>query len=78
MKVVSINPKSSHEEKRKADMLDVLEEMKRMVESGEIDEFVACSIGDGECKIHASVLDLPGGVGLFEIGKHMIITMETE
>jgi hypothetical protein len=78
MKVVSIDPKSNHEEKRKADMLEVLEQMRQMVESGEIEEFVACSTGEGECKIHASVLDLPGGVGLFEIGKHMIITMELE
>jgi molybdopterin/thiamine biosynthesis adenylyltransferase len=78
MKVVSIDPKSKHEEQRRADMLEVLEEMRKMVESGEIEEFVACSTGQGECKIHASCLDMVGGVGLFEVGKHLLIQHEME
>jgi hypothetical protein len=78
MKVVSIDPKSKHDEQRKSDMLEVLEEMKRMVESGEIEEFVACSTGEGECKIHASCLDAVGGVGLFEVGKHLLMQHEIE
>jgi hypothetical protein len=76
MNVVTLDPKSKQEEQRKADMLEVLEEMKRMVEAGEIDEFVACSTGQGECKIHASCLDGVGGVGLFEVGKHLLIQHE--
>ena len=73
MNVITLDPKSKQNEQRKAEMLEVLEEMKRMVESGELDEFVACSSFDGECKIHASCLDTAGGVGLFEIGKHLLI-----
>jgi hypothetical protein len=73
MKVVSIDPKIKIDEQRKTEMLSVLDEMKTMVESGEIEEFVACSTGNGECKIHASCLDSVGGVGLFEVGKHLLI-----
>jgi hypothetical protein len=78
MNVVSIDPKSKIQEQRKADMLEVIEEMKRMIEAGEIEEFVACSSGDGECKIHASCLDMVGGVGLFEVGKHLLIQHEID
>jgi hypothetical protein len=78
MKVVSIDPKIKIDEKRKTEMLEVLDEMKKMVESGEIEEFVACSSGKGDCKIHASCLDMVGGVGLFEVGKHLLIQHEID
>jgi hypothetical protein len=78
MKVVSIDPKIKIDEKRKTEMLEVLDEMKKMVESGEIEEFVACSSGKGECKVHASCLDGVGGVGLFEVGKHLLIQHEID
>lgn len=76
MKVVSIDTKSKQEEQRKLNMIEVLEEMKQMVESGEIEEFVACSIGKKECKLHASCLDAVGGIGLFEVGKNLLIDHE--
>jgi hypothetical protein len=76
MKVVSIDTKSKQEELRKAEMLEVLEGMKQMVEAGEIEEFVACSTGNNECKIHASCLDAVGGIGLFEVGKNLLIDHE--
>jgi hypothetical protein len=78
MKVVTLDPKSKQDEQRKSDMLEVLDEMKKMVESGEIEEFVACSTSKGECKIHASCLDGVGGVGLFEVGKHLLIQHEID
>ena len=78
MKVVSIDPKVKLDEQRKTDMLEVLDEMKKMVESGEIEEFVACSTGNGECKIHASCLDGVGGIGLFEVGKHLLMQHEID
>ena len=78
MKVISIDPKVKLDEQRKSEMLEVLDEMKRMVETGEIEEFVACSNGQGECKIHASCLDGVGGVGLFEVGKHLLIQHEID
>ncbi len=74
MNVVSIDPKQKKDEERKESMLEVLEEIRRQVEEGEIKEFVACSMNeDGEAQIHASCLDLVGGVGLFEVGKHLLI-----
>ncbi len=55
-------------------MLEVLSVIKKQIEDGEIKEFVACSMNDdGEAQIHASCLDLVGGIGLFEVGKHLLI-----
>lgn len=77
MKVVSIDPREKEIAKNKADLLEVLNEMRAQIEEGSIVEFVAVSIcEDGECQIHAKVADLPSAVGLFEIGKHMIIQQE--
>ena len=74
--VITIDAKAKQKEQRKAEILEVLDEMKKMVENGEIDEFVACSNGDGETKIHVSCLDAVGGIGLFEVGKHLLIEHE--
>ena len=76
MKIVSIDTKNKQEEQRKSEMIEVLEGMKQMVESGEIEEFVACSTGKNECKIHISCLDAVGGIGLFEVGKNLLIEHE--
>jgi len=78
LNVVVIGGKEAAEAKRKQDLLDVIDSMRMMVQSGEITEFVAASIdADGLTQIHACALDLPGGVGLFEIGKHLLIAGET-
>lgn len=74
MNVVALDPKSKKDKERKEAMLEVLNEMRRQIEEGEIVEFVACSMSEeGDAQIHASCLDLVGGVGLFEIGKHLLI-----
>ena len=74
MNVVSFNPQARIAEERKAELLEVLDEMRKQIEEGSIKEFVACSINhESDLQIHASVLDLPGGVGLFEIGKNLLI-----
>jgi hypothetical protein len=79
MNVVTLDPKSKQDEQRKQDLLEVLEEIKRQVEEGHIKEFVACSINDNsDCQIHVCALDLPGGIGLFEIGKNLLIQSESE
>ena len=75
MEVISINQKNDN--KRKEDMLEILNYMKKLVENGNILEFVACSLDeDGLSQIHVSTLDVPGAVGLFEIGKHTLIQQE--
>jgi len=77
-KVVVLGGKEQADAKRKQDLLDVIDQMRLMVQSGEISEFVAASIdGDGITQIHVCALDLPGSIGLFEIGKHLLISGET-
>lgn len=74
MNVVALDPKAKKDQERKEAMLEVLAEIKRQIEEGEIKEFVACSMNEeGEAQVHASCLDLVGGVGLFEVGKHLLI-----
>jgi hypothetical protein len=74
MNVVSIDPKEKEETRRKEEMLEVIEAIRKQIEEGRIKEFVACSMTqDGEAQIHASCLDLPGGVGMYEIGKFLLI-----
>ena len=83
MKIVSINdaPKKSEEndvidfqEKRKAELLDILNHMKGQIEAGEIQEFTATSLDkNGEAQIHCYVGDVAVGVGLFEIGKNILM-----
>lgn len=77
MNVVTLDTKQKKDQERKAAMLEVLGEIQKQVEQGEITEFVACSLNDdGDAQIHASCLDLVGGVGLFEVGKHLLIEMD--
>jgi hypothetical protein len=82
MEIVSINSKRKEqlvEEEQKKAMLQVIDFMKGAIEKGDIKEFVAASIGDdGVCQIHVAAMDLPGSIGLYEIGKHMLINSETE
>jgi hypothetical protein len=74
MNVVSLDPKQKKDEERKESMLEVLAEIQRQIDEGEITEFVACSLRrDGDAQVHASCLDLVGGVGLFEVGKHLLV-----
>ena len=76
-KVVVLGGREEAEAKRKQDMIDVLDQMRLMVHSGEITEFVATSIDeDGTCQIHVCAMDLPGSVGLFEVGKHLLIAAD--
>ena len=79
MKVVSLDPQNELKKKHKQDLLEILDEMKKEVESGNIDEFVAASIGEnGDIQIHAAVKDFIGGIGLFEIGKKLMIDNKGE
>jgi hypothetical protein len=80
MEVISINSKRKEniqQQEQKKAMLDVIDFIKAQIESDSIKEFVACSIdNDGECQIHVAAMDLPGSIGLFEIGKHILISGE--
>jgi hypothetical protein len=75
MQVVNIN--DVNQKKRKQELIEILDAMKRMVETDEITEFVAASLSlEGDVKIHACCKDFAGGVGLYEIGKHIFIAQE--
>ena len=75
MNVVSISDISAN--KRKNDLLEILEDLKAKVENGEVVEFVAAGLtNDGETLIHACVQDFVGGVGLFELGKHILLMQQ--
>ena len=77
MNVITLDPAAKEAELRKNELLEVVDEIRRQVEEGEIKELVACSMDkNGLAQIHASVLDLPGGVGLFEMGKVMLINSQ--
>jgi hypothetical protein len=75
--VLSFDPQGKQEQLRKESLLEVIEEIKKQIEDGSIKELAACTMDkDGVAQIHVSALDLPGAVGLFEIGKHMLIQQE--
>lgn len=83
MKVISINdviknPEKENEERialRKQNLLDILDHVKKEVEEGNLIEFVATSLDkDGDAQIHCYVGDVAAGVGLFEIGKNILMT----
>lgn len=77
MNVITLDPAAKETEQRKQELFEVLDEIRRQVEQGEIKELVACSMDKhGLAQLHCSVLDLPGGVGLFEMGKVMLINSQ--
>jgi hypothetical protein len=75
MQVISINDKT--DAKKKADLLEILDHLRAEIENGSIEEFVASSIHeDGEVQIHVASKDFIGAIGLFEIGKTILISRE--
>lgn len=62
-------------EKRKAALIEVLDEMRTRAENDQMTELVAASLDDeGEINIHIYALDIPGAIGMFEIGKQILLT----
>lgn len=77
--VYTFDPKAKNEEQRKESLLEVIDFIRDQIEQGEIQEIVACSLDkDGISQIHVSALDLPGSIGLFEIGKHLLIAQSDD
>ena len=61
--------------KRKEALLDVVDHIRQEIEDGKILELVVSSLkDDGDCQIHVYVGDKAAGVGLYEIGKHILMT----
>lgn len=75
MEVVDIRGRETA--RHKQDLLEVVDMLRKRIDSGEIEEFVVSAITtDGLVEISACVKDTLGGVGLFEIGKTTLITQE--
>ncbi len=75
MEVVNIKDRSK--KKQKAGLLEVLDDLRARIEDGDLEEFVVASMdGDGQVEIHVCVKDLVGGVGLYEIGKNILISQQ--
>jgi hypothetical protein len=78
MNIVTFDPKTKADERRE-ELLEILDFIRKEVEEGKIKEIVACSLGDdGLTQIHVSTLDLPGGIGLFEMGKQILYQSQTQ
>ena len=76
--VFTFDPTAKAEKDRRDALLEVVNEIKKQIEEGNIREFVACSMdAEGDCQIHISAADLPGAIGLYEIGKHMLIDSDS-
>lgn len=75
--VIPLDQKDKEQQRRKDEMLEILDYMKKQVETGAIREFISCSLDeDGMSQVHVSTLDIPGAIGLFEIGKHILISQD--
>jgi hypothetical protein len=61
--------------KYKADLLDTIDSYRQLVESGQVEEFVISSLdSSGEVVITVCCKDLVGSVGLFEMGKNILLS----
>jgi hypothetical protein len=76
--VVTLKPRQEQiEEKQRQDMLDVIDHLRGEIAEGRVREFVATSMSDdGDAQIHVCTLDLPGSIGLYEIGKHILMSQQ--
>lgn len=69
-KIVAIASKKDSE--RKTDLLDILEEIKKGIEDGSVNEMVTITLDkDGDSQLSAVVDDNVGAIGMFELGKVM-------
>ena len=75
-KIVNLITKEQNEkEKYKNDLLEIIDNFRDMVSKGEVVEFAISSLDDeGEVVITTCCKDFIGAVGLFEMGKHTLMT----
>jgi hypothetical protein len=74
-KIVSlITKEKSEQEEYNKDLLEILDNFRKMVANGEIVEFAISSLDvEGEVVITTCCKDFIGGIGLFEMGKHTLM-----
>ena len=73
MKLVNLN-REFPKEKRKKDLLEIIDTFRQRIVDDEVEEFVIASMdpNDGEVVITVCCQDYVGAVGLFEIGKNIL------
>jgi len=79
MKLVNLN-REFPKEKRKKDLLEIIDSFRQRIVDDEVDEFVIASMdpNDGEVVITVCCQDFVGAVGLFEIGKNILFQTSAE
>ena len=79
MKVVNLN-RELPKDKRKKDLLEIIDSFRQRIVDDEVEEFVIASMdpNDGEVVITVCCQDYVGAVGLFEIGKNILFQVHTE
>ena len=75
--VVKIGDFDDAERRKQEDRIFILEQMIEKVQSGDITEFVmAATNPHGDVEISMYTDDMLGAIGMFEIGKHILMTGE--
>jgi hypothetical protein len=60
--------------KRKETLLELLEDLRKKVEDGEIEEIVTAAMDPGgDIEIYVGAKDLIGAVGMFSAGQHILM-----
>ena len=79
MKLVNLN-REFPKEKRKKDLLEIIDTFRQRIVDDEVEEFVIASMdpNDGEVVITVCCQYYVGAVGLFEIGKNILFQTSAE
>jgi len=79
MKLINLN-REFPKEKRKKDLLEIIDTFRQRIVDDEVEEFVIASMdpNDGEVVITVCCQDYVGAVGLFEIGKNILFQTSAE
>jgi hypothetical protein len=76
-KIVKIGDFDDAERRKQEDRVFVLEQMIEKIQSGDITEFViAATNPKGDVEISMFTEDVLGAIGMFEIGKHILMSGE--
>lgn len=76
-KVVKITDADDAERRKIEDRVFILEQFIEKVQAGEVVEFVIAGTGaDGSVEVSMYSQDFLGAVGMFEVGKQIIMTAE--
>jgi len=75
MKVISINDsKDKNAGQRKEEVLNALDNLREQIVNDEVTEFITVSARtDGSLQLHIGCFDVITAIGMFEIGKQLVV-----